>query len=62
MGTACYVWIGLKSEGYTAGNRLLGPYFLPPHLTGTVYEDFLQTQTGLRSNCMSAVGGRRLTA
>jgi hypothetical protein len=24
-----------------AGDRLLGPYFLPPHLTGAVYHDFL---------------------
>jgi hypothetical protein len=25
-----------------AGDRLLGPYFLPPHLTGALYHNFLR--------------------
>jgi hypothetical protein len=32
----------LSFHGSNAGDRLLGPYFLPPCLTGAVYHNFLQ--------------------
>ena len=32
----------LSFHASTAGNRLVGPYCLPPHLNGAVYHNFLR--------------------